>query len=133
MVNNDADRWAAYWAQRNMVNQGPASRGNRSGALVIHPNPIRQFGILVRRYIELQLNDFKTAAIKLLLAPIMAAIVENPDQAITTSTVILIPQILFSSVIVDLSGITNVISLGFFSDVQKIFKYTHIVTQLRVK
>ncbi|MCH5212963.1 MAG: ATP-binding cassette domain-containing protein [Oscillospiraceae bacterium] len=91
MVNNDADRWAALWEQRTMANQAPVPQANQGGSIVVRPNPVRQFGILVRRYIELQLNDFKTVAIKLLLAPIMAFIVyivfRNGEMRINYSTV----------------------------------------------
>lgn len=71
LINNDASNWAEYYKKKH---SGPAqtqgidnvSRGNGTGSKA---SALRQLGILIHRYAELQFNDIKRTVIQFLMAP----------------------------------------------------------------
>ncbi len=67
-------------------------------------------GILLPPFIELYLTTFLTALSATALGLVVSSFFDNPDRALVVAPILIMPQILFSGILFDLSGATNTIS-----------------------
>lgn len=67
-------------------------------------------GLLFPAYLELFLTTFLTAFSAAAMGIFASSLFKNPDRAMTVAPILLMPQILFSGLLFELSGATKIIS-----------------------